>query len=162
MMPTSQSTTVKRASGAPIVARCAMGFVAGALAVLVVTTNLIEILYAAGIVPGPGWNLAPVPPFDVPQSLSFGFWGGMWGVVYALLEPRLTRHLGWWLGGVIFGVVLPLLFGQLLVPALKAMPIRPGLAPSMLALMAFLHALFGFATAAFLRLGLLYFGRNAA
>ncbi|MGE5145098.1 MAG: hypothetical protein ACM3N5_00035, partial [Candidatus Eiseniibacteriota bacterium] len=140
MVPTPQSATIKHAGLAPVILwkRLVVGFIAGALAVLIVTTNLIEILYAAHVVPGPGWNFTPVPPLGVPQSLSFGFWGGIWGVLYALGEPRLSRHLGWGLGGIVFGVVLPFLVGVLLVPVLKAMPVRPGLAPSLLVLMAFL------------------------
>jgi hypothetical protein len=133
--------------------RLAVGFVAGFLSVAIVTSGLIEILHAAGVVPGPGWNFAAVPPFGVPQTVSFAFWGGVWGIVYVLLEPRLSRHLGWALGGIVFGAVLPLSVGLFIVPALKAMPIGPGLVPSMLALMAFLHGVFGLSIAVFFRIG---------
>lgn len=143
---------VPRQSGGPW-RRLALGFVAGFLAVAIVTSGLIEILHAAGVVPGPGWNFAAVPPFGVPQSLSFAFWGGVWGIVYVLLEPILARQLGWVLGGIVFGVVLPLSVGLFLVPALKAMPIAPGLAPSMVAIMAFLHGIFGLSIAALFRVG---------
>jgi hypothetical protein len=50
-------------------------------------------------------------------------------------------------------VVLPLSVGLFIVPALKAMPIGPGLVPSMLALMAFLHGIFGLSIAVFFRIG---------
>lgn len=163
MVATPGATTVKPAATRAdnFWARTAAGFVAGFLSVLVVTSGVIEILHATGIAPFAGWSFAPVPPFGVPRSLSFAFWGGVWGVVYMVLEPRLTRHLGWWLGGVVFGVVLPLSVGLFVVPALQAMPIRPGLAPSMLALMVFLHALFGLSVAIIYRVGLLQLGRKA-
>ena len=48
----------------------------------------------------------PVPPLGVPKSLSLAFWAGLWGVAYALLEPRLTALLGWWAGGLVFGLAL--------------------------------------------------------
>ena len=41
----------------------------------------------------------PVPPLGVPKSLSLGFWAGLWGLVYAVLEPRLTALFGWWAAG---------------------------------------------------------------
>jgi hypothetical protein len=163
MVATSVSAAVKPAALRTnnFWVRAAAGFIAGFLSVLVVISAVIEILHAAGIIPFAGWNFAPVPPFGVPRSLSFAFWGGVWGVVYMALEPRLTRHLAWWLGGVVFGVVLPLSVGLFLVPALQAMPIRPGLAPSMLVLMVFLHALFGLSVAILYRIGLLQLGRKA-
>jgi hypothetical protein len=159
-----QSAAVKPAAthAVGLLTRIVAGFIAGFLSVLVVTSGVIEILHATGLIPFAGWSFAPVPPFGVPRSLSFAFWGGVWGVVYALLEPRLRRHLGWWLGGVVFGVVLPLSIGLFVVPALQAMPIRPGLAPSMLVLMVFLHALFGLSVATIYRAGLHRLGRTAA
>ena len=89
--------------------RLVVGFVAGFLSVLTFQSGLIAILHAAGAIPFAPWRMTPVPPFGVPQSLSAAFWGGLWGVAYALLEPRLSARLGWWLGGLAFGAVLPVL-----------------------------------------------------
>ena len=89
--------------------RVAGGFVAGFLSVLIFSHGLIAVFYAAGIFPFAPWNLTPVPPLGVPQVLSGAFWGGLWGIAYALLEPRLTARLGWWAGGLVFGAVLPML-----------------------------------------------------
>jgi hypothetical protein len=46
----------------------------------------------------------PVPPFGVPKTLNLGFWAGLWGVGYALIEPRLTALFGRWLGGLVYGL----------------------------------------------------------
>jgi hypothetical protein len=161
MVPTPQSATIRRA---PVGAgnfwtRLAAGFVAGFLAVLIFSSSAIAVLHTAALFPMPGWSLMPVPPFGVPQSLVSGFWGGLWGVAYALLEPRLTKRLGWWSGGLVFGV-LPLAVFLFVVPALKGMPIGPGLVPSMVVLFVFLHAVFGLGTAIFFRLGLHLVGRK--
>src|SRR4051794_33246547 len=78
--------------------RLVVGFVAGFLSVLTFQSGLIALFYAAGAVPFAPWRMTPVPPFGVPQSLSAAFWGGLWGIAYALLEPRLTARLGSWLG----------------------------------------------------------------
>src|SRR5829696_3838486 len=84
--------------------RLVAGFIAGFLSVLTLQSGLIAIFYVAGApVPFAPWSMAPVPPFGVPQSLSAAFWGGLWGMVYAFLEPRLTARLGWWSGGLAFG-----------------------------------------------------------
>jgi hypothetical protein len=60
----------------------------------------------------------PVPPLGVPKTLSLAFWAGLWGLVYALLERRLTALLGWWAGGLAFGL-LPLAVYWFVVLPLK-------------------------------------------
>ena len=107
--------------------------------------------------------MTPVPPFGVPQSLSAAFWGGLWGVAYALLEPRLTARLGWWPGGLAFGAVLPVLVLWFVVLPLKGQPVGGGFAPlSRVLLTVVIHAAFGLGTAVIFRLGLRLAGRRAS
>src|SRR4051812_50114057 len=87
--------------------RLVVGFIAGFVSVLTFQSGLIAIFHASGAISLAPWRMTPVPPFGVPQSLSAAFWGGLWGIAYALLEPRLTARLGWWLGGLAFGAGLP-------------------------------------------------------
>jgi hypothetical protein len=75
-----------------------LGFLTGALSHLIFQGGFGTILYAAHLIPALPWSLTPVPPLGVPRSLSYAFWAGLWGLVYALLEPRLTAHFGWWVG----------------------------------------------------------------
>ena len=107
--------------------------------------------------------MAPVPPFGVPQSLlSAAFWGGLWGLAYALLEPRLTARLGWWAGGLAFGAVLPVLVLWFVVLPLKGQPIGGGFAPpSRVLLTVVVHAVFGLGTAIIYRFGLRLAQRRA-
>jgi hypothetical protein len=131
------------------------GFIARFLSVLIFSSGMIAILYAAGApVPLAPWNMAPVPPFGVPQSISAAFWGGLWGVVYALFEPRLTARLGWWSGGLAFGGVLPLVVLWFVVMPLKGLPIGGGFALSRVPVDIVLHAVFGLGTAMIFRFGL--------
>jgi hypothetical protein len=106
-------------------------------------------------------HMTPVPPFGVPQSLSAAFWGGLWGIAYALLEPRLTARLGRWSGGLAFGAVLPVLVLWLVVLPLKGQPVGGGFAPpSRVLLTVVVHAAFGLGTALVFRLGLRLAGRR--
>ena len=135
--------------------RLIVGFIAGSLSVLIFSSGLIAIFYAAGAaVPLAPWSMAPVPPFGVPQSFSAAFWGGLWGVAYAFLEPRLTARLGWWSGGLVFGAVLPVLVLWFVVMPLKGLAIGGGFALSRVLLEIVLHAVFGLGTAIMFRLGL--------
>jgi hypothetical protein len=141
--------------------RLMAGFSAGFLSVLIFPSGMIAILYAAGAIPFAPWSMAPAPPFGLPQILSDAFWGGLWGVIYALLEPRLTARLGWWSGGLVFGVVLPMLVRWFVVLPLKSMPVAAGFVPSMLLLEIVLHAVFGLGMAMIFRFGLHLAGRSA-
>ena len=133
--------------------RLTTGFVAGFLSVVVFSSTLIAIYYAAGSpVPFAPWSMAPVPPFGVPQTISAAFWGGLWGIAYALLEPRLTARLGWWVGGLAFGV-LPLLILWFVVFPLKGIRVGGGFALTMVQQAIVLHVGFGLGTAIFFRLG---------
>jgi hypothetical protein len=133
--------------------RLVVGFTAGFLSVWIFSSGMIAILYAAGAaVPFAPWSMAPAPPFGVPQTRSSAFWGGLWGVVYAVLEPRLTDRLGWWPGGLVFGV-LPLFFLWFAVMPLKGLPIGGGFTLSRVVLDIALHAVFGLGTSILFRLG---------
>ncbi len=143
--------------------RLIVGFIAGFLSVLVFSHGLIAVLHPAGIVPFAPWGMAPVPPFGVPQTLSAAFWGGLWGVAYALLESRLTARLGWWAGGLVFGAALPMLVYWIVVLPLKGMPINMDWALSSAPLVsAALHTFFGLGVATFFRLGVRLAGPRAS
>jgi len=140
--------------------RLALGFAAGFLSVLVFSHGMIAVLHPAGLFPFGPWDMTPVPPLGVPQTFSGAFWGGLWGIVYALLEPRLTAKLGWWLGGIVFGVLPTLVFWLVVMP-LKGMAIGLDffLSPAALVSLA-LHIFFGLGVAVFFRLGTRLTGRS--
>ena len=68
--------------------RAVRGFVAGFPAVLIFHQIAPLLLHFAGVAPATSWNLTPVPPLSVPAVLSAAFWGGVWGIAPARLEPR--------------------------------------------------------------------------
>jgi hypothetical protein len=140
--------------------RVLLGFIAGFLSVLIFQNGLIAILHAVGAVPFAPWPMTPLPPFGVPRTVSAAFWGGLWGIAYALLEPRLTERVGWWQGGLLFGGTLPVLVLWFVVMPLKGMPAAGGFAPVGMMLAVVIHAAFGLGASAFFRLGLDLAGRR--
>jgi hypothetical protein len=52
--------------------------------------------------------MRPVPPLRVPQFISLAFWGGVWGIVFVLVERVIARSPGgYWIGAIIFGAIFP-------------------------------------------------------
>ena len=129
----------------------AIGFLSGALSVLVFQFGLAALLHAAGITPNAPYSMTPTQPFGVPQTLSAAFWGGMWGILlYAVL---LRAGVGWryWLTAALFGGFV--VGGTLLfvVLPLKGRPFAAGWDFHVWALIFCLHAVFGLGAAVFLR-----------
>lgn len=139
--------------------RLIAGFVAGFLSVWIFSSALIAIFHAAGAFPSPPWSMMSVPPFGVPQTVSAAFWGGLWGVLYAVLEPRLTARLKWWRGGLAFGVA-PLLVLWFVAFPLKGMPVGGGFTLVGIFRDIALHVFYGLGVAIFFRYGLRLMGRN--
>jgi hypothetical protein len=133
--------------------RVATGFVAGFLSVLVFMQGFAAILHAVGILPSPPWSMAPTGPLGVPRSIDAAFWGGLWGIVYMAIEPRLVPRLGVWPGGLAFGAVGPVLVLWLIVLPLKGAPVGGGFHFPNVLLTILLHAVFGLGTALLFRLG---------
>jgi hypothetical protein len=107
----------------------ALGFVAGAIAVLVVHQVMVIILTQIGLIQGTPYSTRPVPPFGVPTILNQMFWGGLWGMVFAALVDRMPRHWPLVLIGLLFGLLGPVLFGWFVVAPIKGLPMAAGWNP---------------------------------
>ena len=83
-----------------------IGFIAGALSVLVFHQLGFWIANELGYARAPLYSLRPVPPFDVPAILSLAFWGGLWGMAAAFLVPRLPGLLDGVLGWILFAAIV--------------------------------------------------------
>ena len=94
----------------PIARLSILGFVGGALAVLIFHQSLWFLFNHIGLIPPerPAWPLDPIPPFGVPSVISKAFWGGVWGAVLAPLLSRLHGGAYWagWI--VVAAIALPL------------------------------------------------------
>jgi hypothetical protein len=127
--------------------RLGLGFAAGVLSHLIFQGAFGSALYAGHLLPALPWSLMPVPPLGVPRTLSLGFWAGLWGLAYAVVEPRLTARLGRWLGGLLFGA-LPLAGHWFVALPLKGLGVGGGFHPGMVPIEVGFHAAFGLGLAA--------------
>lgn len=94
-----------------------LAFVAGVLAVPVFHQILFLIFYLVGMIPVPPFNMAPTRPLGVPSVISASFWGGVWGIVFALTVQRWFRGAAFWVASaVIGGVALTLVYMFVVVP----------------------------------------------
>lgn len=106
--------------------RAGLAFVAGFLAVLIFHQLMFALLHAVGLIPVGAYDFRPVPPFGIPGVLSAAFWGGVWGIVFALVEPRFPHGPGYWVAAALFGAVpLTLVFWFIVAP-LKGLPVAGG------------------------------------
>jgi len=153
-MPTTQA--LHPSSHAHPLSRWAVvGFLAGAFSVLIFHQGVVMIFHAMELTSRQAYNLQATPPFGVPQVWSLAFWGGVWGLVLALLLARMeTARL--LVAATLFGAVLPTLVAWFVVAPLKDQPLAGGFAATGIALALVANGLWGLGTG----LGLALFGRR--
>jgi hypothetical protein len=102
-----------------IVGRVVLGFIAAAISVLIVHEGIIQLLHMAGYIPRKGWTMTPaVAPFGVPYLVNLVFWGGLWGVLFALVYNWIPGGMAW-LKGLIFGLFIVVVSNWILLPLIK-------------------------------------------
>ena len=133
-----------------------VGFVAGAVSVLLFHQGALALLYAAGIAPRPPFSFAPTAPWGVPQLWSLAFWGGVWGVLLAAAVNGLL-HRGALIGAsLLFGALFPTLVAWFVVAPLKGQPAAAGFVPAAMMIGPIVNAAWGLGTG----IGLALFGRG--
>jgi hypothetical protein len=104
------------------VGRLGHGFVAGFVATLLFHQSGVAVLNRLGLFAGPAFDMQPVPPLGVPAVIQLAFWGGVWGVVFVLIERVIARAPGgYWLGALLFGALVPTLVLWFVVLPLKGL-----------------------------------------
>ena len=104
-----------------------IAFVAGFISVLIFHQPMLIILKAIALAPDKltPYAMSPTTPFGVPRVFSLAFWGGIWGLVLAILLTKV-RGLGYWLSGFILGALGPSLVNWFVVLPLKGEPVGGG------------------------------------
>jgi len=132
-----------------------VGFLSGAVSVLLFHQVIAALLHAIGITPRVPYSMQPTHPLGVGQLWSLAFWGGVWGV---LLAAALRRYVDGALviAATIFGAILPSLVAWTVVASLKGQPLFAGGVPKALAVGLLVNAAWGLGTGT----GLALFGRR--
>jgi hypothetical protein len=132
-----------------------VGFISGALSVLLFHQGAAALLQALALTPRAPYSMEPTTPFGIPQLWSLAFWGGVWGVLVAATFARL--HGGVFiLAAVVFGAVLPTLVAWFVVAPLKGQPLAAGFVPQAMLIGPIVNAAWGLGTG----IGLALFGRR--
>jgi hypothetical protein len=101
--------------------RIVLGFIAGAISVLIVHQTIIYVLGMYGMTRSVPWSLVRLGYGPAPWMPLLGnsvFWGGLWGVVFALLYNVLPG--GWsWLKGLIFGILVVIFSNWIFLPLIR-------------------------------------------
>jgi hypothetical protein len=101
--------------------RAALGLIAGAISVVLVHQSIIYLLGLYGMTRSVPWNLQPlgyglVP--KIPVLANSMFWGGMWGVVFALVYAWLPGRASW-LKGLAFGALVVIFSNWIFLPLIR-------------------------------------------
>lgn len=119
-------------------------FIAGFLSVLIFHQGVWAVFAAAGKTPAPAWDMKAVPPFRVPQVMSSSLWGGVWGVLLALVMPSSVPALGYWGTCIGVGGLLTTLVALFVVFPMKGRAFAAGWDPGIWASALMVNAAWGF------------------
>ena len=100
------------------IGRIVLGFIAAAISVLVVHEAIIYGLTQYGLIRGTAWGMQAIPPYGVPRLANNVFWGGLWGVLFALIYNWIPGGMAW-LKGLIFGLCIVVVSNWILLPLIK-------------------------------------------
>jgi hypothetical protein len=119
--------------------RALLGFIAGAVSVLIFHQGTWALFHLAGLMPAP-YPMVPTLPWGVPLTISFCFWAGLYGLVYGLLMPKLAMPP--WLSGLILGVIATLVLWFIVAP-IKGRPLASGWVPRSMLVVLVIHSVWG-------------------
>jgi hypothetical protein len=112
--------------------RIVFSFIAGFLATLVFHQLTLALLWWAGVAPSAPFSMASTQPLGIPAVISLAFWGGVWGILFGLIDNRFPDGSGYWVTAFFFGAILPTLVALLVVLPLKGQPVGGGWRPALL------------------------------
>lgn len=123
----TESSAASSANAGVSVKILALGFVAGFLAVPLGHQVMAFIHFLLGWRPAMPWDFGPneraaFKAFGLPSVINLSFWGGVWGVLWALIERHAPRGLAYWIVAILFGGVCATAFSAYGVPTIKGQP----------------------------------------
>ncbi|MDD5577808.1 MAG: hypothetical protein PHY16_00840 [Methylobacter sp.] len=127
------------------------GFAAGFLATLVFHQLTLALLWNVGMAPFAPFSLTATQPFGVPAVFSLAFWGGIWGILFVLVDDNFPRGRAYWITAFLFGAFLPSLVALLIVFPLKGKPVGGDWQLSLLLTAFLINGAWGIGTGLFLK-----------
>lgn len=121
-----------------------IGFIAGFVSTIVFHQGILEILFQFGIIPKAPYAMTPTKPFAIPAFISLAFWGGIWGIIPAVIFKHNSVKFAYWLKLFIFGGIFPPLCAALVVFPLKGIVMN--YTPPTIFLMFMINAIWGIGT----------------
>lgn len=106
--------------------RLLFGFIAGFFGTLIFHQLTLAVLWGVGLAPFRPFPMAVTHPFGVPAVFSLAFWGGVWGILFALIDRGFPSRWGYWVTAFLFGAVVPSLVALFVVLPLKGLPMGGG------------------------------------
>ena len=131
--------------------RILFGFIAGFLATLTFHQVGLALLWWAGVAPFGPFSMIATQPFGVPAVISLAFWGGVWGILFGLVDVSFPRGSGYWLTAFLFGAIVPTLVALLVVLPLKGRPLGGGWQPALLVTAFLINGIWGIGTGLILK-----------
>ncbi len=95
-----------------------LGFIAAALSVVTVHQLMGLVVTQLGLARIEPWSFRAVPPYGVPAIVNNMFWGGLWGVLFALIVDKLPGG-ALWLKGLIYGLGIVVISNWILLPLIR-------------------------------------------
>ena len=92
--------------------------------------------------------------------ISLAIWGGIWGILFALIDRRFPAGARYWVAAFLFGAVFPSLVALLVVLPLKGRPLGGGWHPPLLLTAFLINGAWGVGTGLILRVLSGRFGRR--
>ena len=132
-------------------AQLLFGFVSGFLATLIFHQLALALLWSTGVAPSGPFPMAPTRPFGVPAVFSLAFWGGVWGILFALVQRSFPRGGAYWVAAFLFGAILPSLVALMVVLPLKGRPVGGGWHPPLLLTAFLINGIWGIGTGLILK-----------
>ena len=132
--------------------RFLFGFIAGFLATLIFHQLTLWALWGMGLAPFGPFSMAATKPFGAPAVFSLAFWGGIWGILFALIERRFPVRKTYWVTAFVFGAVFPSIVALVLVMPLKGRPMGGGWKPSLLVTAFLVNGAWGIGAALFFKI----------
>jgi apolipoprotein N-acyltransferase len=147
----SEGAMAYRTASSDYRARILFGFIAGFLATLSFHQLSVWVLWIVGLAPFAPFSMALTKPFGIPAVISLAAWGGIWGILFALIDRKFPAGGGYWVVAFLFGAIFPSLVALLMVLPLKGRPLGGGWRPPLLLTVFLINGAWGAGTGLILR-----------